>query len=149
LLANNKWFNLFDNMKCDKKRSLCGVSSALDIIGDKWSLLIIRDIMFDNKHTYGDFLNSEEKIATNILADRLLLLEKVGILSKTEHPESKAKFFYNLTPKGLDLMPVLFEMMLWSEKYLEVSERVHLAAKAIKADKDGLIEKFRKKHDTK
>ena len=105
--------------------------------------------MFDNKHTYGDFLNSEEKIATNILADRLLLLEKVGILSKTEHPESKAKFFYNLTPKGLDLMPVLFEMMLWSEKYLEVSERVHLAAKAIKADKDGLIEKFRKKHSAK
>ena len=53
-------------MKCDKKRSLCGVSSALDIIGDKWSLLIIRDIMFDNKHTYGDFLNSEEKIAIGV-----------------------------------------------------------------------------------
>ena len=133
-------------MKCIKQRSLCGVSSALDIIGDKWSLLIIRDMLFDDKHTYGDFLNSEEKIATNILADRLLLLETTGIIIKVEHPESKVKSYYKITNKGLDLMPILFEMLIWSEKHLDVSERAQKAVDAIKKDRDGLMKKFREKY---
>ena len=132
-------------MKCIKKRSFCAVSSALDIIGDKWSLLIIRDILFDDKHTYGEFLSSEEKIATNILADRLLLLESVGLISKIVTPENKTKVYYQLTPKGLDLLPVLLEILLWSDKYLEISERGKKAAIAIKTDREGLLKKIREK----
>jgi DNA-binding HxlR family transcriptional regulator len=90
-------------MKKIKKRSLCGISSALDILGDKWSLLIIRDMIFHKKKSYTDFLNSKEKIATNILADRLLLLESEGIIIKHYDDENKSKFFYRLTPNGLDL----------------------------------------------
>ena len=135
-------------MKCVKKRSLCGVSSALDIIGDKWSLLIIRDILFNDKHTYSDFLNSEEKIATNILADRLSFLEGAGVISKEEHPENKVKINYKITSKGLDLMPVLFEMLLWSDRYLETSERAKIAAHAIKKDKEGLLKRLRQKHES-
>lgn len=125
-----------------KKRSFCGISSALDILGDKWSLLIIRDILFDKKNTYGDFLNSDEKIATNILADRLIKLELDGILVKQGHPDSKAKYLYKLTPKGIDLMPVLMEIVVWSDKYLEISERGKSFAKHIKKDREGLIKKI-------
>lgn len=98
-------------------RTDCPISTALDIFGDKWSLLIIRDLMFKGKNTYGDFLNSEEKIATNILADRLTLLECAGIISKHKHPDSKAKVLYKLTDKGIDLLPVLVEIIEWSAKH--------------------------------
>ena len=103
-------------------------------------------MLFDDKHTYGDFLNSEEKIATNILADRLLLLETTGIIIKVEHSESKVKSYYKITNKGLDLMPILFEMLIWSEKHLDVSERAQKAVDAIKKDRDGLMKKFREKY---
>jgi DNA-binding HxlR family transcriptional regulator len=133
-------------MKCCKKRSLCGVSSALDIIGDKWSLLIIRDILFHDKHAYSDFLNSEEKIATNILADRLQLLETNGIILKENHPQNKTKVFYKITPKGFDLMPILLEMLVWSGKYLQVSEKVERIVEEIKKDKEKIIRGYKDKH---
>ena len=126
-------------MKKIKKRSECPISSALDIVGDKWSLLIIRDIMLKGKNTYNEFLNAEEKIATNVLADRLVMLEEVGILLKEEHPESKAKYFYRLTKQGVDLLPILVEMILWSEKYLKVSPLAKEFAKQVKKDKEGVI----------
>ncbi len=129
-------------MKNVKKRSLCGISSTLDLIGDKWSLLIIRDMLFSKKNTYGDFLNSNEKIATNILADRLALLEKEGIITKHMHPENKSKYLYRLTQKGKDLLPVLLEMLLWSNKYLEVSERNHAIARKIRSDKESFIKEI-------
>ena len=108
-------------MKKIKKRSDCPISSALDIVGDKWSLLIIRDISMQGKNTYNEFLKSDEKIATNVLADRLSMLEEAGILVKELHPESKAKIFYRLTKKGIDLLPILLEMILWSDKYLSIA----------------------------
>ena len=129
-------------MKSIKKRSLCGISSTLDIIGDKWSLLIIRDMLFFKKNTYGDFLNSNEKIATNILADRLALLEKEGIVTKRKHPDNKSKYLYRLTQKGKDLLPVLLEMLLWSNKYLEVSERNHIIAWKIRGNKEAFIKEI-------
>jgi DNA-binding HxlR family transcriptional regulator len=129
-------------MKKIKKRSLCGISSTLDVIGDKWSLLIIRDMLFFKKNTYGDFLNSNEKIATNILADRLSLLEKEGIITKHMYPDNKAKYLYRLTQKGKDLLPVLLEMLLWSNKYLEVSERNHIIARSIRNDKEFFIKEI-------
>ncbi|MGM9477984.1 winged helix-turn-helix transcriptional regulator [Pedobacter sp. GSP4] len=126
-------------MKEIKTRSGCPVSSSLDIWGDKWSLLIVRDLMYDKERTYGDFLKSEEKIATNILASRLQTLEGAGIISKAGHPESKAKVLYKLTPKGIDLLPVMIEIYLWGEKYFDLSE-THLAfLKQVKKDKESFL----------
>jgi DNA-binding HxlR family transcriptional regulator len=86
------------------KRSDCPVSCTLELIGDKWSLLIIRDLMFFNKATYNEFLDSSEKISTNILNDRLVMLKEMGLI-KYEGPEKRKKYY--LTDKGLDLKPVL------------------------------------------
>lgn len=127
-------------MKKIKKRSECPISSALDILGDKWSLLIIRDIAMTGKNTYNEFLKSEEKISTNILADRLAMLEEVGILTKEEHPDSKAKIFYRLTQMGIDLIPLLFEAILWSDKYLPIAPQAREFASILKQNKEGMIE---------
>lgn len=124
-------------------RSDCPISTALDIFGDKWSLLIIRDMIFKGKNTYGDFLESGEKIATNILADRLALLEWAGIISKHKHPDSKAKILYKLTSKGIDLIPVLVEIIAWSDKYYDVHPQAKEFAKALKKDKEAVIKGIR------
>ncbi|HNR20582.1 MAG TPA: helix-turn-helix domain-containing protein [Bacteroidia bacterium] len=124
-------------------RSTCPISTALDIFGDKWSLLIVRDLMFNQKKTYGEFLTSEEKIATNILADRLMLLESGGIISKEEHPESKAKVLYKLTAKGVDLIPVMVEIILWSEKHHEVHPFATQFAKMVKKDRAGMLKQIK------
>ena len=125
-------------------RSDCPISTALDIFGDKWSLLIIRDMVFKGKSTYGDFLEGGEKIATNILADRLALLEWSDIISKAKHPDSKAKILYKITPKGIDLVPVLTEIILWSEKHHEVHPQAIAFAKQVKKDKEGTIKALKK-----
>jgi len=122
-----------------RKRSDCPISSILDIIGDKWSLLIIRDIMMQGKNTYNEFLKSEEKIATNILADRLCMLERAGILAKEEHPASKAKIFYRLTQQGIDLLPILVEMILWSDKYLDIARQSREFAGMLNKNKEAII----------
>ena len=108
-------------------RSNCPISSALDLIGDKWSLLIIRDLMFRSKQTYKDFTLSNETIATNILADRLVKLEAHGLITKGKTPGNKKTNLYSLTTKGLDLMPLLAEYILWSDKYY--NEHIALEAK--------------------
>lgn len=99
------------------RRSACPINFALETFGDPWSLLIIRDIVYFGKHTYGEFLDSEEGIATNILASRLMHLEQQGIVVKQPHPTEKRKEIYALTEKGLDLIPVLVEMANWSAEY--------------------------------
>lgn len=124
-------------------RSSCPISTALDIFGDKWSLLILRDLIFNNKSTYGEFLDTDEKIATNILADRLALLESGGIISKHNHPKSKAKVLYKLTTKGIDLIPVLVEIIVWSEKYHDVHPHAVQFVKMVRKDKEGLLEGLR------
>lgn len=97
-------------------RSNCPVNFGVESFGDKWSLLIIRDIVFWGKRKYGDFLNSDERIATNILAARLGQLEQEGILVKSPDPEDKRRDVYSLTEKGLDLIPLLVEIISWSGK---------------------------------
>lgn len=109
-------------MKNQKKRSDCPVSYSLEAFGDKWSLLIVRDLLMKKECTYGDFAKADEKIATNILAARLLSLEENGIIQKLEHPDSKAKVLYRLTQKGIDLVPILVEINLWAEKYTEIPD---------------------------
>lgn len=122
-----------------KKRSDCPVSSSLDIWGDKWSLLIIRDLMDAKECTYGDFLKSPEGIATNILASRLQNLEENGLIEKLEHPDSKAKVLYKLTRKGIDLVPVMVEISLWAEKYFPIPADRKAMLKEVKKDKAGFI----------
>ena len=126
-------------MKVSKKRSDCPVSCSLDIWGDKWSLLIVRDLMFAKQCTYGDFLKSGEKIATNILASRLQTLEENGIITKSDHPYSKAKVLYKLTQKGIDLLPVMIEINLWAEKYFTIPADRKAMLKEVKKDKEVFI----------
>ena len=122
-----------------KKRSDCPVSCSLDIWGDKWSLLIIRDLMFAKQCTYGDFLKSAEGIATNILAARLQNLEENKLIEKLAHPDSKAKVLYKLTQKGIDLLPIMIEINLWAEKYFSIPADRKAMLKEVKKDKEGFI----------
>ncbi len=122
-----------------KGRSQCPVSCSLDVWGDKWSLLIVRDLMMNKKCTYGDFLKAPEKIATNILAARLKTLEENGVIEKLEHPDSKAKVLYMLTQKGIDLLPIMIEINLWAEKYYELPPDRIALLNEVKKDKEGFI----------
>ncbi|MBS1656796.1 MAG: helix-turn-helix transcriptional regulator [Bacteroidetes bacterium] len=126
-------------MNKNQKRSECPLSCSLDMWGDKWSLLIIRDMMFYNKSTYGDFLKSEEGIATNILSARLLALEENEIIEKVDNPGTKARVFYKLTQKGIELFPILVEIHLWAEKYLTIPPNIKAIIKEAKKDKEGFI----------
>lgn len=127
-----------------KKRSDCPVSASLDIWGDKWSLLIIRDLMFAKECTYGDFLKAPEHIATNILASRLQALEENKIIEKLDHPESKAKVLYRLTKKGIDLLPIMIEINLWAEKYFPIPANRKAMLKEVKKDKIAFIKSMTK-----
>jgi DNA-binding HxlR family transcriptional regulator len=96
------------------RRSGCPLNASIEMLGDRWSLLIIRDMMVRGFRTYKEFLESHEKIATNILADRLRKLESNGIITVEPDPADGRKLIYSLTLKGIDLAPVLTEMVLWA-----------------------------------
>jgi DNA-binding HxlR family transcriptional regulator len=126
-----------------QRRSDCPINFALELFGDPWSLLIIRDIVYFGKKTYGEFLASEEGMATNILASRLAHLEHQGLLVKKLSEQDKRKEEYVLTEKGLDLIPVLVEMANWSAEH-----DPHTAAPAawialMKAEREQLIRLMR------
>jgi DNA-binding HxlR family transcriptional regulator len=97
-----------------KRRSGCPLNASVEILGDRWSLLIIRDMMLRGFRSYKEFLESYEGIATNILADRLRTLEAHGIITAQKDPSDGRKLIYSLTQKGIDLAPVLTEMVLWA-----------------------------------
>ena len=98
-------------------RSDCPISYALDFFGDKWTFLIIRDMVFDGKRFYSDFINSKEGIATNILSDRLKKLEQHEVIESRVYEQLRTKKEYTLTSKGKNLVPILVEMILWSAQY--------------------------------
>lgn len=125
-------------MKAIKPRSGCPLSYTLDFFGDKWSLLIVRDMALNNKSTYGEFLNSEEKIATNILADRLSMLETNGFVTKQVAADKKSKFIYRLTEKGISLVPIILEIGLWGSTYNPPGLNPNLH-QALQQDKEGTI----------
>ncbi|MBD78764.1 MAG: transcriptional regulator [Crocinitomicaceae bacterium] len=113
-------------------RSDCPVSYALDVFGDKWTFLIIRDLV-QGKRFYKDFLNSKEGIATNILSDRLKKLESNGIIESEVYQKLKTKKQYSLTEKGMDLVPILVDLIVWSDKHqagLAVTDEFISRAKA-------------------
>ena len=101
-------------------RSSCIIASALDLIGDKWSLLIIRDMLMYQKKTFKELVASDEGVATNLLSTRLKLLESLEVITKRKLPENKKENIYLLTEKGIDLAPMILEIVLWSDKYVRV-----------------------------
>ena len=100
-----------------KHRSGCPVSVSLEIFGDRWSLLIIRDLMVRGYKTFKDFRDSGEGIATNILADRLKILQAAGIITAGRKPGDARRATYRLTEKGIDLAPVLLELLIWGARH--------------------------------
>ena len=123
-----------------KKRRLnhCPIAFALDIFGDRWSLLILRDVLFKGKRRYKDLMESSEGIATNVLAQRLARLEARGILSKEVDQESKKQFIYQPTRKGLDLLPVLLELVRWSAIHDSETAAPSEFVRRLRADPAGL-----------
>lgn len=122
-------------MKSDiQPRSDCVFSNVLDLLGDKWTLLVVRDLMFFGKHEYKEFLASPEAIATNILSDRLKKLVTAEIAAEKTHPENKSRKYYYLTEKGKALLPMLIEMARWGAIYLPDLERMHGVYAKLKTD---------------
>lgn len=117
-----------------QNRSHCPIVFALDLIGDKWSLIILRDIILFDKKFYKDFVDSQEGISTNILADRLAKLEAARIISKKRDTEDKKRFIYRPTEKGLALIPMMLEMVLWSGQYDKKTAAPADVLKRIKKD---------------
>lgn len=127
-----------------QRRSDCPISFSLDLLGDSWSLLIIRDIIFAGKKTFGEFLASDEGIARNILTNRLSRLEAMGLITKSPHPTDKRKDLYALTEAGLDLLPVLWELSAWGAKHEPDTGETFAGLADIPMDKDSLIQLIRK-----
>lgn len=124
-------------------RSDCPISYTLDFIGDKWTLLILRDMMFEGKSAYRDFLLSDERIATNILADRLNMLVTYGFITKTSSVENKTMFVYNLTEKGISLMPIVTELSIWGSRHNPDASKSELNS-LLKKDKQKTVKEFTK-----
>ena len=101
------------NFRCD-----CPFTSALDVLGDRWMLVIVKQMLLEGKETFKDFTESDESIATNILSTKLKVLEEAGIILKTKRPNNKKTNLYLLTEKGLALTPLLLELALWSDSHL-------------------------------
>ncbi len=127
-----------------KKRDTgCPVAFALDTFGDRWTLLVIRDIVLMGRKTYGEFLAGDEGIATNVLADRLRTLEAEGIIQKSRDPDNYRKINYALTEKGSDLIPVILEMIGWSARYDPNTMVGEQMSERIRSDRDGLVKEIR------
>lgn len=125
------------------RRSGCPLNASVEILGDRWSLLIIRDMMLRGFRSYNQFLGSYEKIATNILADRLRKLEAHGIIAAERDPGDGRKLIYLLTKKGIDLAPVLTEMVLWAAAH-ERTENPALVC-MLREDKQRFIARVRRR----
>ena len=125
-----------------ERRSDCPISVTLEALGDSWSLLIVRDLMFFGRKSYNEFLNTGEKIATNILADRLQRLETSGIIVKQRDPGDARRYIYRLTEKGIDLAPMLVEVVLWAARH-ESADAPPGVIEQIQADKDRFIARVR------
>lgn len=99
-------------------RCNCPFTSALDVLGDKWMLVIVKQMLIEGKETFKDFTESDEAVATNILSSKLKILEELGIIIKAKKPDNKKTNLYLLTEMGLALTPLLVELATWSDKYM-------------------------------
>ena len=129
-------------MPIQPRRSDCPISFALDLFGDRWTLLVIRDLAFKGKDSFSDFLASDEGIARNVLADRLASLETKGFIEKHAHPDDGRRSVYSLTERGRSLIPVLVEMILWSAQEDPETGVEQDFVEEANEDKEGLIRRL-------
>jgi DNA-binding HxlR family transcriptional regulator len=132
------------------RRSTCPISTGLEFVGDRWTLLIIRDLMFAGKRHFREFLQSEEAISSNILADRLNALLESGLVTRSGDPTHAQKAVYSLTSKGIDLLPVIVAMSAWTQKHYPRTRRpeaVELVSRGPKSLKQ-LEQQLRREHAT-
>lgn len=122
----------------DSLRSDCPINYSLELVGDSWSLLIIRDMVYFGKRTYGEFMNSDEGIARNILANRLAQLAENGIIIKTPHPDGR-KDIYKLTEKGLGLIPILLDMADWGAEHSSQYEHLKSWLELVRRDRNSMV----------
>ncbi len=128
----------------DQRRSGCPISFALDILGDKWTLLVLRDLLFTGKRYYREFLAAGENIATNILADRLKRLEAEGLLTKERDPDNLKQVIYQPTEKSLALLPVLVEVAYWGATHDPNTAAPSDFRRSTRRDRDAMIAGIRR-----
>ena len=126
----------------DKTRSGCPINLSLEVFGDKWSLLILRDIIFGGKRHFRELLRSEEGIATNILSDRLKTLVGLGMLTKADDPTHKQKAIYSLTEPAIELVPIMAHLGAWGRKWLPVTEDLSIRAELLEDGGDAMWAQF-------
>lgn len=127
----------------DTHRSGCPINLSLEVFGDRWSLLVLRDIMFGNRRHYGELLtNSDEHIASNILANRLARLVELGMLSRSADPSHKQKVIYSLTEPSIQLVPVFAHLGAWGRRHLPVSPELAIRAELLENGGPALWDAF-------
>jgi DNA-binding HxlR family transcriptional regulator len=126
------------------QRSACPIAISLDIFGDRWSLLVVRDLMFKGLRTFKEFADAGEGIATNVLSERLTRLEDAGIIERRPDPTDGRKAIYRLTKKGIDLAPVLVDMVVWAAKY-EDTDAPASTVRAMETSRDRFIADVRQR----
>ena len=127
------------------RRSDCPIANSLEILGDRWTLLIIRDLMFRGMREFGELMAAGEGIATNILAERLERLRASGLINKYPHPKDRKKYQYRLTAAGIELAPVLIDLTLWGIRNAPGTYVPPDILRAMKNDREGLIRMIRQK----
>ena len=127
----------------EQPRSDCAIGAALDVLGDRWTLLVIRDLAFAGKRSFSELRDSDEGIATNILAERLARLESTGIVLKARDPDDGRRFLYRLTDKGNDLIPILLELALWSTAHGDGLYAPPGVLEAARSDRDALVRELK------
>lgn len=110
-------------------RSYCPINLSLEVFGDRWTLLILRDMMFAGKRHYRELLHSDERISTNILADRLKMLVDQGLLTKSGDPTHQQKAVYSLTERAIDLVPIVIQIGAWGTRWLPASKKLDAASR--------------------
>jgi DNA-binding HxlR family transcriptional regulator len=128
----------------DDPRSGCPINLSLEVFGDKWSLLVLRDMMFGGKRHFRELLRSEEGISSNILADRLRKLMDEGMITRANDPSHKQKVIYSLTEKAIALAPVFAQLGAWASKFLPVSEELSIRARVLEEGGPEVWERFEK-----
>ncbi len=121
-------------MTDDGHRSYCPINLSLEIFGDRWTLLVLRDMMFGNKRHFREFLQSDELIASNILADRLRLLLEHGIITKADDATHKQKAIYSLTEKGIEFLPIIVQIGAWGSRHVPAAKKLERRSRAFIRD---------------
>jgi len=132
-------------MGAHRERSRCPIAYSLDVLGDRWTLLILRDLAFKNRRYFQDFLGASERISSNILADRLRRLERWKLIERHADPADGRRIRYCLTDDGLDLIPILIEITIWgSKRHPDPSVPVE-RAEQMSSDRDAVVRSYQER----